>query len=71
MEQARKDLGDVDDDFRRGELGRLKSWLNEKIHRRGQCYRAPDLCKKITGRPLTHKPLIDYLRNKYAPLYGM
>jgi carboxypeptidase Taq len=71
MEQVRKDLGDVDDDFRRGEFGRLKSWLNEKIHRRGQRYRAPDLCKTITGRPLTHKPLIDYLRNKYAPLYGM
>jgi carboxypeptidase Taq len=44
MEQVRKDLGDVDDDFRRGEFGRLKSWLNEMIHRRGQRYRAPDLC---------------------------
>ena len=30
MEQARHDLGDLDDDFRRGEFGRLKDWLNEQ-----------------------------------------
>jgi hypothetical protein len=29
MEQARRDLGDLDADFRRGEFGRLKGWLNE------------------------------------------
>jgi carboxypeptidase Taq len=71
MEQARKDLGDLEGDFRRGEFSRLKTWLNEKIHRRGHRYRAPDLCKNITGRPLTHKPLMDYLRSKYAPLYAL
>ena len=71
MEQARQDLADLDEDFRRGEFGRLKSWLNEKIHCQGQRYRAPDLCKKITGRPLTHKPLMTYLRNKYTPLYDL
>ena len=36
MEQARHDLGDLDGDFRRGEFGRLKGWLNEKVHRPGQ-----------------------------------
>ena len=34
--QARHDLGDLDGDFRRGEFGRLKGWLNEKVHRPGQ-----------------------------------
>jgi carboxypeptidase Taq len=71
MEQARQDLADLDADFRRGEFGRLKSWLNEKIHRQGQRYRAPELCKRITGRPLSHKPLMTYLRNKYTPLYDL
>jgi hypothetical protein len=28
------------------------------------------LCERITGRPLSHQPLLSYLRGKYAPLYG-
>jgi carboxypeptidase Taq len=71
MQQARKDLGDVDADFRVGHFERLKGWLNEKIHRQGQRYRAGDLCQRVTGMPLSHKPLIEYLRDKYAPLYGI
>jgi carboxypeptidase Taq len=71
MDQARQDLGDLDNDFRRGQFGRLKQWLNEKIHRPGQTYRSADLCKKVTGKPLSHKPLLTYLRNKCAPLYGI
>ncbi|HLN30649.1 MAG TPA: carboxypeptidase M32 [Gemmataceae bacterium] len=71
MDQARQDLGDLDGDFRRGEFGRLKGWLNEKIHRPGQRYRAGELCQRITGKPLSHKPLLSYLRKKYAPLYGI
>ncbi len=71
MEQARKDLGDLDADFRRGEFGRLKGWLNDKVHRPGQRYRAGDLCRRITGKPLSHRPLLSYLRGKYAPLYGL
>jgi carboxypeptidase Taq len=71
MEQARADLGDADADFRRGEFGRLKGWLNEKIHRQGQRYRPRDLCRKVTGRPLSPRPLVAYLRKKYEPLYGI
>jgi carboxypeptidase Taq len=71
IEQARRDLGDLDADFRRGEFGRLKGWLNEKIHRPGQQYRAGELCRRLTGKPLSHRPLLNYLRSKYAPLYGI
>jgi carboxypeptidase Taq len=71
MEQARHDLGDLDADFRRGDFGRLKAWLNEKIHQPGQRYRAGDLCRRVTGKPLSHQPLLTYLRNKYTPLYGL
>jgi carboxypeptidase Taq len=71
MEQVRQDLGGIDDDFRRGEFGRLKGWLNEKIHKPGQRYRAGDLCQRVTGKPLSSQPLMRYLRGKYAPLYGI
>jgi carboxypeptidase Taq len=71
MAQARQDLGGLYGDFRAGQFGRLKQWLNDKIHRHGQRWRAGELCVRATGKPLTHKPLIAYLREKYAPLYGI
>jgi len=71
MEQARQDLNDLDGDFRRGEFDRLKDWLNEKVHRQGQRYRPRVLCERVTGRPLSHKPLLGYLHKKYGPLYGL
>lgn len=71
MEQARTDLPDLDDDFRQGEFGRLKGWLNEKIHRHGRRWWAGELCRRVTGRSLDHGPLIKYLRGKYAGLYGL
>jgi carboxypeptidase Taq len=69
MERARHDLGDLDEDFRRGDFNRLKSWLNEKIHCQGQRYRPRDLSLRVTGQALSHKPLLAYLRKKYATLY--
>jgi carboxypeptidase Taq len=64
------DLGDLSEPFRRGDYSALKNWLNEKIHRHGQRWRAPDLCREITGQPLSHEPLLRYLRSKYEPLYS-
>jgi carboxypeptidase Taq len=71
MLQARHDLNDLDNDFRRGQFGRLKTWLNDKIHGQGQKYRAGELCRRVTGQALSHKPLLAYLRKKYEPLYGI
>jgi carboxypeptidase Taq len=71
MDQARQDLGYLDADFRRGQFGRFKTWLNEKVHRPGHQYVAENLCRRVTGAPLSHKPLIAYLRTKYTPLYHL
>jgi carboxypeptidase Taq len=71
MAQAREDLPALEDDFRRGDFARLKGWLNEKVHHPGRRYSPNDLCRRITGRPLEHAPLVAYLRGKYAPLYGI
>lgn len=71
MQAARRDPGGLDDDFRRGEFGRLKGWLNEKVHAAGMRWRAGELCRRVTGSALDHRPLVGYLREKYAPLYGL
>ncbi len=71
MEKAREDLGELDEDFRRGDFTRLREWLTEKIYREGKRYRAQDLCKKITGKPVSHAPLMKYLKRKYGELYKL
>ena len=72
MDAARRDLGAaLDDDFRRGEFGRLKGWLGTHIHRHGQRFRAGELCRRATGAPLSPKPFLAYLREKFGALYGV
>jgi carboxypeptidase Taq len=71
MEKARQDLPGLDDDFRRGEFSRLRGWLHDNIHRHGQRYRPTELCERATGKPLSYQPLVNYLRQKYTPLYGL
>ncbi len=71
MERARQDLGNLDGEFRAGRFGGLKGWLNAKIHRSGQRHRAGALCRRVTDRPLSHRPFMTYLREKFGPLYGI
>ena len=69
--QAEAELGDLDGQIREGQFAPLKDWLQEKIHQPGQCYRASELVEQVTGQPLSHEPLLTYLRGKLEPLYGI
>jgi carboxypeptidase Taq len=71
MDQSRQDMPGLEDDFRLGQFGRLKHWLNEKVHRPGRRWPANDLCRRVTGQPLSHQPMLKYLRQKYGQLYGV
>ncbi len=68
---ARSDLGDLDGMLRRGEFLPLKEWLNRRIHREGQRYRAAELVVAVTGEPLTPRYLLRHLTEKYGALYGV
>ncbi len=69
--QADSDLGGLHAQFARGEFQPLRQWLADKIHSQGQRYTAAELVQNITGKPLSHAPLIAHLRKKLAPLYGL
>jgi carboxypeptidase Taq len=71
FEQARKDLGDLDAMFARGEFAPLLGWLREKIHRHGKRYRAPELVQRVTGKPLSAEPLMRHLKRNAAEFYGV
>lgn len=69
--QAREDLGDLDAQFAAGEFEPLKVWLTERIHRQGTRYRPDELVEVVTGKPLSHRPFVEYLKAKFGPLYGI
>jgi carboxypeptidase Taq len=68
---ADRELGGLHEMFARGEFQPLREWLNKNIHQRGKQYAATVLVKKTTGESLSHEPLVQHLRSKFEPLFGL
>ncbi|NRA57847.1 MAG: carboxypeptidase M32 [Phycisphaerales bacterium] len=64
-------LPGLEDDFAKGDFGRLLAWLNENVHTHGRRYGAGELCEKVTGATLSAEPLLEYLGGKLRPVYGL
>jgi len=69
--QADEELGGLDAQFAQGQFEPLREWLGTNVHQRGECYSAAELVQEVTGKELTHGPLIQHLRSKLGPLYGL
>ncbi len=63
--RIRKDM-DAKEVVRKGELGRIKAWLKEKIHSYGATYSPKDLQKRLFGEEYNPEWLVSYLEEKYA-----
>jgi carboxypeptidase Taq len=68
---AEESIGDLSDQIGRGEFEPLRNWLGENVYRHGRCYSSDELIEKVTGKPLSAQPLMDYLTGKLGPLYGI
>jgi carboxypeptidase Taq len=68
--KAKQDLPDLKGQIERGDLKPLREWLRKNIHVHGSRYRAKQLGLKVTGQPLSHKPLMEYMTAKYGEIYG-
>lgn len=68
---AKRDLGDLDEQFAAGRFKPLKEWLNEKIHKHGKRYPAKKLVQIVTGQSLSHEPLVNHLKQKFGELYSL
>ncbi len=64
-ERARADLGDVEEQFARGEFGQLREWLTEHIYRHGGMYPPRELLQRVTGSDIDPEPYLAYLRAKF------
>lgn len=71
FEKARQDLPDLDDRLAGGSFSELLGWLRANVHQHGRRYPAARLCERATGKSLSHRPLMDYLNQKYSEIYHL
>jgi carboxypeptidase Taq len=71
FEAALRDMPNLWDQIAGGDLLPLREWLRDKIHKHGRRYLAGELVQVVTGKPLTSRPFLSYLKDKYEPLYGL
>ncbi|MFH2037323.1 MAG: carboxypeptidase M32 [Candidatus Zixiibacteriota bacterium] len=69
--KAKDDIRYLEDQFAAGNFSELKSWLVRNIHVHGKRYRAEKLVEVVTGQKFSHKPAMEYLKNKYSELYNL
>ncbi len=65
-ERARAELGDLEEQFARGEFSQLREWLREQIYKHGSIYPPRELLQRVTGSALDPEPYLEYLRTKFA-----
>ena len=64
--RAVSELGDLEEQFARGEFTVLREWLREQIYRHGSRYSPPELLRRVTGSEIDPDPYLEYLRAKFA-----
>ena len=69
-ELAGSELGDLDELIAAGDLGELRGWLVERVHRHASRWLPAELAEHALGGPLDPEPLLARLRSKYGELYG-
>jgi carboxypeptidase Taq len=65
-EHAKAELGDLEEQFARGEFASLREWLREQVYRHGSRYPPRELTRRVTGSDLDLEPYLQYLRTKFA-----
>lgn len=63
--RIKKDM-DARDLVRKGELGKIRTWLKEKIHNYGATYSPKELQKRLFGEEYNPEWLVKYLEEKYT-----
>ena len=70
-ERVHIDVPDLEDSLAAGELGPLRDWLAQHIHRHGSKFTTTELLEREAGGPITIEPFARYLRAKLGAAYGI
>lgn len=65
------EIHDIDAQMERGEFMQILQWLRSRIHAKGKQLSASSLAVELTGSPLSHKPLVNYLTRRYSQTYQL
>ena len=69
--KAKEAHPDIPEHIRGGKFDVLRGWLTDNIYQHGAKYTADELVKRVTGDDLTIDPYMDYLWDKFQPLYDL
>jgi len=69
-ERAESDLGDLEEQFERGEFAPLRDWLRDNVHRHGRAFTPQELLQRVTGSTMDPAPYLRYLERKLGELFG-
>jgi len=67
----RRDVPDLDAALAEGNTSTATAWLRQKIHRHGGLYKPKDVIAQACGAAPTEGPLLAYLEEKFAGIYGL
>jgi carboxypeptidase Taq len=67
-EKVREALPELEEDFERGEFGRLHEWLRENLYSLGRKYTPQETLERITGSGIDAGPYVRYLKDKLSAL---
>jgi len=71
FDAAKRERPGISEELDRGEFSELLAWLRERVHQFGRKLLPTELVQRATGQLLQVTPYVDYLKNKYAEIYGI
>jgi carboxypeptidase Taq len=71
MAAAEHDLPNLRAGFAAGQFAELLHWLSERVHKHGRQQTSDALVEQAIGRPPAETALLESLRRRYGPAYGL
>lgn len=71
FETAESAIPDLRERFRTGNFSALLTWMQENVHTYGKTLSPGDLVRQATGRDLSTRPYLRYIKSKTADLYDL
>ncbi len=68
---AEQQLPGLNKDIAQGKTEGILQWLRTNVHSKGRYHTSEELCQEVTGEPLNSKYFVNYLLDKYRPIYNL
>lgn len=70
-EAAAEEHPEIDEQLAVGNAEPLIAWLGENIHQHGRKFTPGELVQRATGKSLSHRPFVRYLKRKFTDIYEL